>query len=121
MYIGHVLLSTLLSACVCFWCLLCRSYVEVQQLPSQLLYNRPSVRPLSLSTLAMGILGAPLDKTQQCSDWGARPLTPPQIRYAANDAHCLLLMWQSLQAVHDGPDGAAAINRKLQVLAWLCT
>ena len=35
-------------------------------------------------------LGAPLDKSQQCSNWGHRPLTQEQLRYASNDACCLL-------------------------------
>ena len=39
-----------------------------------------------LSTLCVACLGARLDKCEQCSDWGSRPLSGAQVRYAALDA-----------------------------------
>jgi uncharacterized protein with PIN domain len=33
-----------------------------------------------------------LDKSQQCSDWGSRPLSEEQILYASTDACCLLAL-----------------------------
>lgn len=45
-----------------------------------------------LSGVVYANLGQPLDKAQQCSDWGARPLTAAQLRYAATDAACLVAL-----------------------------
>lgn len=44
---------------------------------------------VSLSKLCEMLLGCSLDKTQQCSSWHIRPLTTPQIIYAALDAAVL--------------------------------
>eukprot|EP00964_Phaeocystis_antarctica_P146133 scaffold112337_cov69-Phaeocystis_antarctica.AAC.7 len=38
------------------------------------------------------MLGAPLDKRMQLSNWARRPLVPQQRAYAALDAHCLVLL-----------------------------
>ncbi|TMW69480.1 hypothetical protein Poli38472_001636 [Pythium oligandrum] len=53
-------------------------------------------RRRSLKCLVKDVLGQPLDKREQCSDWEARPLTPDQITYAALDAYCLLLVQDQL-------------------------
>ncbi|ETW10457.1 hypothetical protein, variant 1 [Aphanomyces invadans] len=45
---------------------------------------------VGLSRSCQDILGCPLDKSQQTSDWEARPLTEEQVLYAAADAYCLL-------------------------------
>ncbi|CAI5465460.1 unnamed protein product [Closterium sp. Yama58-4] len=45
-----------------------------------------------LSALAQVLLGAPLDKELQCSDWEQRPLSRHQLHYAAADALCLIHM-----------------------------
>lgn len=44
----------------------------------------------SLSTACAALLGHPLDKRQQCSDWRRRPLSHEQLQYAALDAAVLL-------------------------------
>lgn len=50
------------------------------------------------------MLGKPLDKSMQVSDWEARPLTERQIRYAALDAHAVLALHDAFQAaLQPGP------------------
>ena len=51
---------------------------------------------LSLSILSENILGFPLDKRMQKSDWERRPLLYDQILYAALDAYVLLLLYEKL-------------------------
>ena len=51
-----------------------------------------------LSGLVAAHLGAPLDKTLQCSGWEDRPLAPPQVAYAAADAVVLLHLLPALAA-----------------------
>ena len=43
-----------------------------------------------LSATAARFLGAPLDKTETCSDWNRRPLSSAQTEYAAQDARVLV-------------------------------
>ncbi len=49
-----------------------------------------------LSGLCARVLGKPLNKAKQCSDWGARPLTQAMIHYAALDAMCLVMIFKTL-------------------------
>ena len=49
----------------------------------------PSTTP-GLSSVTEMLLGRPLDKSCQCSDWLRRPLSASQLRYAALDAVVLL-------------------------------
>ena len=53
---------------------------------------RKGAGSLGLSTLCEQMLGAPLDKRMQLSNWARRPLVPQQRAYAALDAHCLVLL-----------------------------
>ncbi|TMW62646.1 hypothetical protein Poli38472_005264 [Pythium oligandrum] len=70
---------------------------NIQDLSDLASTTAPDKNLRGLSALAMGILGVPLDKRQQTSDWERRPLTPEQIAYAALDAFCLLLLHDSFQ------------------------
>ncbi|XP_013859340.1 exonuclease mut-7 homolog [Austrofundulus limnaeus] len=51
-----------------------------------------------LSLLVQQVLGSPLDKTEQMSNWGKRPLRISQIRYAVADAYCLLDVYSVLSS-----------------------
>ncbi|KAB0364005.1 hypothetical protein FD754_008161, partial [Muntiacus muntjak] len=52
--------------------------------------------PRGLSLLVQQVLGKPLDKTQQLSNWDRRPLGEEQLVYAAADAYCLLEVYWAL-------------------------
>ncbi|KAM6984825.1 exonuclease mut-7 homolog [Aplochiton taeniatus] len=56
--------------------------------------NRPAEKGLSL--LVQQVLGRPLDKMEQLSNWERRPLRINQMRYAAVDAYCLLDVYAAL-------------------------
>jgi len=81
-----------------------RSHADVLLLASTALGAAmpPTRRRMSLTGLVELVLGLPLDKTQQCSSWGARPLLPLQLRYAAADAHALVAVYQALQGRRQG-------------------
>ncbi|XP_041826829.1 exonuclease mut-7 homolog isoform X2 [Melanotaenia boesemani] len=51
-----------------------------------------------LSLLVQQVLGRPLDKTEQMSNWEKRPLRISQIRYAVADAYCLLDVYSVLSS-----------------------
>ncbi|XP_047426125.1 exonuclease mut-7 homolog isoform X2 [Mugil cephalus] len=51
-----------------------------------------------LSLLVQQVLGRPLDKTEQMSNWEKRPLRISQIRYAVADAYCLLHVYSVLSS-----------------------
>ncbi|XP_041666203.1 exonuclease mut-7 homolog isoform X2 [Cheilinus undulatus] len=51
-----------------------------------------------LSLLVRQVLGKPLDKTEQMSNWEKRPLRISQIRYAVADACCLLEVYSVLSS-----------------------
>jgi 3'-5' exonuclease len=56
--------------------------------------RRVGERPYSLKAQAESHLGLRLDKGAQQSDWGARPLNPRQLGYAALDAAATLLLYE---------------------------
>ncbi|XP_043914115.1 exonuclease mut-7 homolog [Protopterus annectens] len=49
-----------------------------------------------LSLLVQHVMGKPLNKTEQLSNWEKRPLRKAQIVYAAIDAYCLLDVYNTL-------------------------
>lgn len=51
-----------------------------------------------LSLMIRQVLGRPLDKTEQMSNWEKRPLRISQIRYAVADAYCLLDVYSILSS-----------------------
>ncbi|TDH70406.1 hypothetical protein CCR75_000376 [Bremia lactucae] len=51
-----------------------------------------------LSKLYSECLGLQLDKEQQCSDWGTRPLSTCQLEYAARDAYAVQRLFKHLIA-----------------------
>ena len=51
-----------------------------------------------LSGVLKSIFGKSLNKDMQRSNWENRPLSVDQIRYAASDAYCLILIWDSLHS-----------------------
>lgn len=54
--------------------------------------------PDGLARLCADRLDRPLDKGQTLSDWAKRPLSPDQLRYAANDVANLHALWNNLHA-----------------------
>ncbi|HYN83770.1 MAG TPA: HRDC domain-containing protein [Pyrinomonadaceae bacterium] len=80
----------------------------------------------SLASVSEHLLGLPLDKTLQKSNWRRRPLTKAQIAYAAKDAHIVLRVFEELRAKFEaegtfagallaaklGPPAAAREKRK---------
>lgn len=55
-----------------------------------------SMTSMSLSKLVAAVLGKPLDKTQQTSNWEQRPLSQQQQLYAAIDGHVLTVVFDAL-------------------------
>ncbi|KAK1361152.1 3'-5' exonuclease domain-containing protein [Heracleum sosnowskyi] len=51
----------------------------------------------SLAAICKDVLGISLSKELQCSDWSCRPLSEEQIQYAAEDANCLLKIFDVLR------------------------
>lgn len=56
------------------------------------------LRSFSLASVSEHLLGLPLDKTYQQSDWRRRPLSRAQLDYAALDAKIALRVYQELTA-----------------------
>ncbi|KAG7498615.1 exonuclease mut-7-like [Solea senegalensis] len=76
---------------------------RIQNGPKGVLVGENSAEK-GLSLLVQQVLGKPLDKTEQMSNWEKRPLRISQIRYAVADACCLLDVYSVLSsnAAHYG-------------------
>ena len=57
--------------------------------------RRSGEKRYSLQAQARTHLGVQLDKSEQRGDWGLRPLPMKQLRYAALDAACTLLLYEN--------------------------
>ena len=57
--------------------------------------------PLGHGPLVREVLGIPLSKGETLTEWGTRPLTRSQIRYAFDDVRFLLAIWQRIAAQLD--------------------
>lgn len=87
---------------------LCLSQVPPEQRPRSGRLWSPRAQPPSLSRIVQAVLGKPLDKQQQRSDWAAGVLSPEQVRYAVNDAHVLTQVYDALVSSHLAEVAAAA-------------
>nr|XP_045592821.1 exonuclease mut-7 homolog [Procambarus clarkii] len=59
-------------------------------------YSEIGTSHKGLSDLVYRCFGSPLNKSEQFSNWAARPLTKSQILYAATDARCLIDIYEYL-------------------------
>lgn len=69
-----------------------RNLVDVKQLAYAAMPNKTPLR-CGLAVLTRQVIGCLLDKKEQCSDWGKRPLTESQMAYAAADGYSLCLIF----------------------------
>ena len=82
-------------SCVAEPALLCRrdGFVDVRTLCLLAFPEKLKLKKTSLAVTVASVLGAYVDKTEQCSDWARRPLSLSQIEYAAADAHVLIVLF----------------------------
>ena len=85
------------------------------------LYRRNGGVPLTMSSgglsgLVKQVLGLRLDKREQTSDWGARPLSESQTVYAALDALVLVRVCNAL--CREAGEGGGASDPSLIVERW---
>ncbi|KAG2432790.1 hypothetical protein HXX76_008525 [Chlamydomonas incerta] len=67
---------------------------------------------ISLSRLVNLVLGKPLDKEEQRSQWAARPLSESQLSYAAADVACLVSLFDALVGHAAAPAAAATSDSR---------
>ena len=70
----------------------------------------------SLARLLKAYLQVPVDKTFQIADWRIRPLPPPMLKYAREDAHYLLQLYTELVSRLD----ASQLHQTAQLCTKLC-
>lgn len=73
-------------------------FLDLQHRSRQVQAQAVPVQSISLARLAAEAAGLLLDKTEQCSDWQARPLRRAQLEYAAMDAWCLIQIYNQQHA-----------------------
>ena len=98
-------------ACVAEPARVCRSagFVDVRALCALVFPEKRKLRKAGLAVTVASVLGAYVDKTEQCSDWARRPLAPSQVAYAAADAHVLTALFD--QCAHrSAAEVAAALS-----------
>jgi ribonuclease D len=74
-----------------------------------------SLNSHSLASVSEHLLGLPMDKTLQRSNWRRRPLTRAQIEYAALDARIAILVYDELSRVLEGQGRLEAALRASEV------
>ena len=70
--------------------------IFAEELEKQNIVKLKDSNERGLAGLTERLLGAPLNKYNQCSDWSQRPLQDSQIKYAALDAHVLIELYNKL-------------------------
>ena len=75
-----------------------RSHVDALVLSRCAGDGRLSYRHLGLNALCRLLLGKALDKSEQASEWGQRPLNEDQVRYASLDVACLVSIYHTIMA-----------------------
>ncbi|KAG1700834.1 hypothetical protein DVH05_011720 [Phytophthora capsici] len=74
-----------------------KSSTLLLELKKLALFRHVPAKHWGLSKLYSACFGQEVDKEQQCSDWGSRPLSASQIEYAATDAYAVQrLSWHLL-------------------------
>ena len=98
-------------ACVAEPARVCRSagFVDVRTLCALAFPEKKKLRKTGLAVTVASVLGAYVDKTEQCSDWARRPLTQSQTAYAAADAHVLTALFDRC-AYRAASEVAAALS-----------
>jgi len=80
------------------------SHIDILQLARESTFGDPntSFKRMGLNKLAMKVLQQELDKNEQLSDWGQRPLGQNQIDYAVADVACVAEIYERI--VENKPD-----------------
>eukprot|EP00890_Picochlorum_soloecismus_P005678 jgi/Picsp_1/6110/NSC_03464-R1_probable exonuclease mut-7 homolog len=76
------------------------SHVDILQLARESTFGDPntSFKRMGLNKLAMKVLEQELDKNEQLSDWGQRPLDQNQVDYAVADVACVAEIFEKIVA-----------------------
>eukprot|EP00547_Thalassionema_nitzschioides_P014825 CAMPEP_0194248162 /NCGR_PEP_ID=MMETSP0158-20130606/17729_1 /TAXON_ID=33649 /ORGANISM="Thalassionema nitzschioides, Strain L26-B" /LENGTH=709 /DNA_ID=CAMNT_0038984375 /DNA_START=186 /DNA_END=2315 /DNA_ORIENTATION=- len=75
--------------------------------------DNPKLRSLGLSRSSEHYIGKPLDKSEQCSMWGQRPLSESQRTYAALDAWACVAIYDKLSFRGFTSSSSTSTKRKI--------